>query len=1297
MITGINTHSDACTYCHVNTDTDGRLVNGVQGTAAGDVGDATGHTWGSTSSCADCHAIHDTSFTTGHGNDETHATLVDSTECTGCHEDAMIDGADTHINECTYCHVSTDTDGSLVNGATGTASGDVGFADSHAWGSTSSCNDCHENGGTHTYLSDYGGANGHQVMDHDGLTGTTSATEMYDCNNCHAAATKVEIAETTHTACSNCHNSSGALVGALPNGTTVGHVMGSTSNCADCHGSYAGDFETHIYSSTTDHAPGGSGNTVFQLAGTDEMVGTACDACHGSTLTDWANVYALHDVPTNGDGACATCHNSTRPSDTDTTGIQDLIHANETTNPCISCHVSKAADHADHVLAGWVAGNAECTGCHDQGGAADEAQYLNVIHGDGAASDCAMCHTNPGSSDYSLLTGSSAQGHETGPNTCNTCHNGANGHPDYAADFASHLVQNHAKVGGMVTCTDCHSGDIVNLDANPDVHADNCQDCHVNTGTDGNLHAGDVAGSVQNAISWGTAANHTIGTTSDCADCHAAWDSNFTAGHQQTDHNGMVITSSCSSCHGSPADGAAAVTNALTHNDVCATCHEDPTGNDGRLLDGTKAGTPYETTSVGDASGHGWGTTSSCADCHGTHGSSFDTGHQVTDHDGLTGTTSSTPIYDCNDCHAAATKLEIAETTHSLCTNCHNNTGNDGDLVGAQPNGTTVGHTIGSTSNCADCHSTYAGDFETHIYGDTTDHAPGGSGSTLNMQSGDECDSQPCSGCHVGTLDNFADVYSTHNTATNGSGACATCHNSTRTLYTDSTGVQDIIHTNESTNSCVGCHTNKTTTHGGHDNSHFTFGTTGCDDCHATTNNYVVQEVHGGTCTKCHDSALGSVSNEDIGSTTYGVDGDARLADGTSAGSNWTNVSCTTCHPQDGNSGGAEPFNTWVQAHHDESPNDLSGNGDCDLCHTDPRLSYPNAVSPVNIAYKQLACVNCHIVSDGGSGLMAVSNELRDPGDVPGANSTRAGNPQVEIAGHAWPNTSFIKNYGSCFYCHGQTGVANLRATNVTVPLHALPTPTDKDTGADVGTHFVRDVNKIGGGGWQMDCWDDPKDKSVFGDWSISKTEGTCGEDFRGGEGTASRWTQAYFPLGKTTINIAWGAYSLMRDSAKNTQYSQNNSGLLTDTKFNIIAGLKWGYVADIPHDNNNDHVIPIFDDAASLSSLGVDTLSEVTGFSVSWGSAGPNTDRSITVNVRSDDNGATLYLVYGGHVLASGPTPLSTTVDLDAAATNHPAVGSASKGGLYHSDAAGIIWVVSDKGGSITLQGHVNQLQGHD
>jgi hypothetical protein len=360
--------------------------------------------------------------------------------------------------------------------------------------------------------------------------------------------------------------------------------MGQTSNCVECHGVSGGDydtnFENHIYANdTTDHiAPPDSGSTVFQLAGTDEISGTKCDACHGSTLTDWANVYDLHNV---GAGACATCHNSTRDYDTDDGGsVQTVIHDNnQSTNPCISCHYSYRFDHSDHVDTGWVYGNAECTGCHDQADAADQNQYIAVIHND----QCGMCHTNPGSSDYTLKVGTSAEGHNTGTtNTCNTCHNGANGFPDYATDFAAHTNVDHQTTGAgnavesTATCTgNCHTGNMIDVVHNPD-----CTDCHINTTTDGRLVDSAGAGD-------GTAGDHTIDSTSSCADCHEYGYAGYT---YLTDYDNLT------------------------------------------------------------------------------------SGHKVQDHDGLTGTTSGTPIYDCNNCHAAATKVEIAGTTHDAdCLNYRHN------------------------------------------------------------------------------------------------------------------------------------------------------------------------------------------------------------------------------------------------------------------------------------------------------------------------------------------------------------------------------------------------------------------------------------------------------------------------------------------------------------------------------------------------------------------------------------------------------------------------------------------------
>jgi hypothetical protein len=360
---------------------------------------------------------------------------------------------------------------------------------------------------------------------------------------------------------------------------------------------------------------------VLQLAGTDEIGGTPCDACHGSTLTDWANVYDLHDL---GSGGCVTCHNSTREGDTDFgLGVQDLIHDNQSTNPCISCHVSKALDHSDHVATFWVTGNTECTSCHDQTDQNNQTQMIDVIHSNGAGNPCALCHFDPDGADYTLI-GSAANNRvpeDNAVNTCNTCHDSRSG-KDYASDFNSHTARNHTWVGSNAECSECHTGPVVNLDAAFDVHNDNCQNCHKNITTDGSLHAGDDSNSFGGPTPYGSALypTHTIGTTSTCADCHASHGASFTTGHGNDEtHANLLTSANCSGCHtGAMIDGGTS-----THSNQCTYCHVN-TDTDGRLVDGltgTAAG------NVGDATVHTWGSTSSCAKCHGSHDASFTTGH----------------------------------------------------------------------------------------------------------------------------------------------------------------------------------------------------------------------------------------------------------------------------------------------------------------------------------------------------------------------------------------------------------------------------------------------------------------------------------------------------------------------------------------------------------------------------------------------------------------------------------------------------------------------------------------------
>jgi hypothetical protein len=703
------------------------------------------------------------------------------------------------------------------------------------------------------------------------------------------------------------------------------------------------------------------------------------------------------------------------------------------------------------------------------------------------------------------------------------------------------------------------------------------------------------------------------------------------------------------------------ITASLTHGNgsvgECTYCHVS-TDTDGSLVNGA---TGTASNDVGDAQLHTWGTTSSCAKCHENGGSytysSDFASHIVQDHDGVTGTTNSEPIKDCNNCHTG----DIIRVVHNTpdCVDCHVNSTTNGELVGAGINGwgTTVGHSIGATSNCLDCHEdgstyTYGTDFETHVYGSSTDHDPSGSGSTLNMQPGDLLGgSQPCSGCHVGTLDNFGDVYTTHDKDTNGPGACATCHNSTRILYTDSTGVQDIIHANETTNSCVGCHTNKTTSHGGHAEGHFAFDSN-CDDCHATTNNYVVQEVHYGTCTMCHSDSLGSTENEDLGSTTFGIDGDAGLANGDTS---FTST-CTTCHPINGTA----QVNTLVEAHHDESKNSYAPNGECHNCHTDPRTAAGN------VEYQQLACRECHVDTSSGVEIMHISLK---GGLISGANATQSGNVKstISAASHQFPNTASIDNYGACFYCHGNTDPGNSGAPLV-VPWHALPEQSIRR--ADLGTVDVVDTNLMGGGGWQIDETASPA-------WPATEFQGANPSFF-----TGTGWTTAYYPAGKEVLNIAWSLISTTKKAAKGTGYQENRAGLITNSGWNIPSGLNMG-TAFIPHDSNNRHTLVHFDDTPGT--LGVDTVtgSATDSYNCGTGATGPcGGARDIVVSASSTDGSAQLTVIYGGQPVHTGTTPLTNvTIDIQA-----EAVSRAGDNHTFASGGPGVIFVVSDKGGSTKI-----------
>jgi hypothetical protein len=360
----------------------------------------------------------------------------------------------------------------------------------------------------------------------------------------------------------------------------------------------------------------------------------------------------------------------------------------------------------------------------------------------------------------------------------------------------------------------------------------------------------------------------------DCMECHA-----HILGFKPVtsiDHTGTTINLSrspaeCTGCHDPSLDAEYVYT---IHDNDCNNCHT--------------SSIPTLRTDYGVAIGPG----NDCAGCHEngttvTYVSDFANqtfAHQVQDHSGITGTTSGTPTSSCSGCHDSSPRADIVTVTHkNNCQNCHNNSTTDGLLHdgtiaasagGAVSYGTATGHTILSTiSNCDACHSSIAADFENHIYGTATDHATGGSGSTMILDTtpvtGDRSQEAGtlCSDCHSdydtqqATSDNLLTwrsiIYEHDLDGTkDGSGACVTCHNATRDTCIDGgkcttgTTVQQVIAANGNPTNCQDCHKAKVDSlssdavHGNHDTSAFGWDSN-CVDCHATTNNYVDQQLRG--------------------------------------------------------------------------------------------------------------------------------------------------------------------------------------------------------------------------------------------------------------------------------------------------------------------------------------------------------------------------------------------------------------------------------------------------------------------
>ncbi len=909
--------------------------------------------------------------------------------CVSCHVSPGTYNVDrdyityVHNFTCENCHVDFDSPPTLKVGPNG--NGDAQLTDG-----SNTCSDCHGTTGGYNYSVDF--ENAHDVKDHDGLVGKTGTTIVSNCNYCHTGdIINLDATPDVHNDnCFNCHTNTGndgqlhggntgsSYNGVVSVGTAAGHTVGTTSNCSECHATRASDFSSHDHSNATYHEVGGSvrtDSTVAQGAGdTSQNSAQLCSACHntnGGGLTGWDDIYVEHNSD------CNTCHNATR--DTSASGantigatIQTVIGANGNPTNCSACHRDKSTTfaaagsvHGDHKQEGWVRGaGTSCVGCHDQDNNDDHTQYITVIH----KNNCALCHTNPGTGNYTLKAGSSAENHRVpedgAENLCTTCHSLYNTDFDGGHQSEDHQSQaNNDVVTGSSNCaTTCHTIDVVNLDATPDVHNDDCALCHTNTGSDGRLTSG----------AKGDATGHTIDSTSECVDCHAAFATDFQGEHGGGfNHTGVVTYPNCTTtCH----PNSVALTITATHTD-CTVCHTN-TGSNGTLISGTN----------GDGTGHVVGSTSSCADCHNAYNGNFWVAHDSWAHlttssaDALVGNASCTTT--CHD-GSSANNIVLSPSTHNMnCGACHTHINSNGTLRSGT-NGDASGHALDSTSSCQDCHDISqggpGGDFDGGSHSDYDHSGMVGTSNGTPVAN--------CNGCHDGTTG--------PNIVTNTHAACTNCHSNTGasgTLIIGANGYGTAAaHTLGSTSSCADCHNAHNTSFESHIHSDATNHKTGGSGTTITQGVGDVSQEAGTLCSVCHQDKNGGATTltswdeiayeHDLDGTKDGVgscvychnatrdvcsDGSKCTQSGTTiqdviaVGGDPTN--CAACHESkvDATSSNA--------AHGGHDDTHFAWTASCGTAACHDQASNPGVANDIHGDGTSATCTMCHNTAGGGTG-----------------------------------------------------------------------------------------------------------------------------------------------------------------------------------------------------------------------------------------------------------------------------------------------------------------------------------------
>jgi nitrate/TMAO reductase-like tetraheme cytochrome c subunit len=799
------------------------------------------------------------------------------------------------------------------------------------------------------------------------------------CQVCHTAATNVWTndggAQTHHTNedCSTCHNVPKGFTPTPNHAFFIADRLGS--GCNTCH-------SNKIASPESTHA--------------------SCDICHTAARPEINTVAMLNDSGT------VLANLQSKGYAGGTTGVRITYSGRGIADPlfqkidCGDCHLLKPAavgggSHGGHSASSF-AWDGNCNECHSG------AKIVEDVHNT-AVNGCTICHVS--ASGGARKVGNAANGIDgdatlgTASSACSVCHTAINTagtiHHDTKNNYAANgncaychkvsstggsVVGNHignhtSTVATDANCVPCHAANVGSSNGAPvdgavvvnKIH-DTCVSCHT---TGGILKTkAEVGGSKVVAMPAGGSAGNDGG--GNCTACHGVYFANHTHNHAAT----VTTTTLCGSCH-----TGNTVSNASTHSNRCADCHNLSTG--ARVNGGANvASYGGMLTNVGDATVNG-GVGGTCATCHATYFNAHSHGHAFT------------VTAACATCHgnptpgtsiardAIAAPYTTTGEVHAAsgCATCH-------DLA---TNGALKGSALGKqlAAGCVDCHAGTWTAVHTAATGvthatlvRTTTGACEACHGAPTPASSDARDAQTspyavagevhatngCATCHNATGGLNAGPFTKASTIARGT--CATCHTSTWTAtHTAKTGVSHATRVDGLAACTTTCHT---ATAGGvtglmpvnasdnkvHDS---------CATCHVASGTLlttVAANVNGwlltgtmakGDCGTCHTATYFNNHTHHVAANDVRFDGGAN--DKTLGG-----TACNICHGSDGGDAGTVALDSWSEIFALHA-------GSCGKCHDyngtngvkniTPAADVTNAIFGPGPA----TCVSCHTDKDG--------------------------------------------------------------------------------------------------------------------------------------------------------------------------------------------------------------------------------------------------------------------------------------------------------------------------------------------